>query len=126
MTDRGSSDTPRAGLTPDPRDPEGPHDILAAEEFPLGEADPHLHREPPHDVLAAEEFPLPYPDKRPVPPGWAGIGRAGRARRPPRAATVAALLGCAWILAQLARRSTLRRSGGISEQRSEPAAAAGR
>ncbi len=39
-------------------DPEPPHDILAAEEFPLGAGDPALHAEPVHDVLAAEEFPL--------------------------------------------------------------------
>jgi hypothetical protein len=40
------------------QDPEPPHDILAAEEFPLGAGDPALHAEPPHDILAAEEFPL--------------------------------------------------------------------
>jgi hypothetical protein len=32
------------------------HDVLAAEEFPLGDADPGLHVEPAHDVLAADEF----------------------------------------------------------------------
>lgn len=32
------------------------HDVLAAEEFPLGAADPRLHDEPPHDILAAEMF----------------------------------------------------------------------
>jgi hypothetical protein len=37
-------------------DGEAPHDILAAEEFVVGSADPALHVEPPHDVLAAEEF----------------------------------------------------------------------
>lgn len=31
-------------------------DVLAAEEFGVGEADPALHEEPPHDVLAADEF----------------------------------------------------------------------
>ncbi len=36
--------------------PETVHDILAAEEFGVGEADPGLHREPPRDVLAADEF----------------------------------------------------------------------
>jgi hypothetical protein len=36
--------------------PEDVHDVLAAEEFGMGEADPALHRESPHDVLAAEEF----------------------------------------------------------------------
>jgi hypothetical protein len=34
------------------------HDVLAADEFPLGDADPVLHSEPIHDVLAADEFPL--------------------------------------------------------------------
>ncbi len=32
------------------------HDILAAEEFAVGDSDPRLHEEPAHDVLAAEEF----------------------------------------------------------------------
>jgi len=46
---------------------DSPHDVLAAEEFPLGSADPVLHaehaiEEPPHDVLAAEEFPVGGPD----------------------------------------------------------------
>src|SRR5579875_967630 len=53
---------------------EPPHDILAAEEFPLGAADPLLQRrarvvlppdpsgiDVPHDVLAAEEFAIPAP-----------------------------------------------------------------
>jgi hypothetical protein len=31
-------------------------DVLAAEEFAVGAADPALHHEPAHDVLAAEEF----------------------------------------------------------------------
>jgi hypothetical protein len=35
---------------------ESAHDILAAEEFAVGDSDPRLHREPAHDVLAAEEF----------------------------------------------------------------------
>jgi hypothetical protein len=42
--------------------PESPHDVLAAEEFGMGTADPALHVEPPHDVLAAEEFELPAGD----------------------------------------------------------------
>jgi hypothetical protein len=32
------------------------HDVLAAEEFGMGTADPALHEVPPHDVLAADEF----------------------------------------------------------------------
>ncbi|MEO6858991.1 MAG: hypothetical protein ABI323_10445 [Solirubrobacteraceae bacterium] len=35
---------------------ESAHDILAAEEFAVGDSDPRLHHEPAHDVLAAEEF----------------------------------------------------------------------
>jgi len=38
------------------------HDVLAAEEFGMGTADPALHVEPPHDVLAAEEFEVPAGD----------------------------------------------------------------
>jgi hypothetical protein len=34
------------------------HDVLAAEEFVVPARDPGLHVEPPHDVLAAEEFEL--------------------------------------------------------------------
>ena len=49
------------------------HDVLAAEEFGMGAADPGLHHGPvtlpsdptgieePHDVLAAEEFAMPAP-----------------------------------------------------------------
>jgi hypothetical protein len=37
---------------------EGPHDVLAAEEFVVPAPDPGLHVEQPHDVLAAEEFEL--------------------------------------------------------------------
>jgi hypothetical protein len=39
-------------------DPAAPHDVLAAEEFPVGVGDPALHEEPVHDLLAAEEFPV--------------------------------------------------------------------
>lgn len=59
------------------REQEPPHDVLAAEEFPLGVGDPVLHhRGPvllppdpsgidlPHDVLAAEEFAMPAPSAR--------------------------------------------------------------
>jgi hypothetical protein len=38
--------------------PDAPHDVLAAEEFPLGAGDPALHAEDAHDVLAADAFPL--------------------------------------------------------------------
>ena len=38
------------------------HDVLAAEEFPLGSPDPALKPDPAHDVLAAEEFPVGTPD----------------------------------------------------------------
>jgi hypothetical protein len=54
---------------------EGPHDVLAAEEFVLPGPDPALKRlrlpdDPtgiaePHDVLAAEEFPFPAPPQQP-------------------------------------------------------------
>ena len=53
-------------------EPEGAHDVLAADEFALPARDPDLHRHgpvrlpedpsgdtEPHDVLAAEEFPMP-------------------------------------------------------------------
>jgi hypothetical protein len=58
-------------------EPERAHDVLAAEEFGMGDADPRLHHGPvtlpsdptgieePHDVLAAEEFAMPAPR-----PGW--------------------------------------------------------
>jgi hypothetical protein len=49
-----------------PGDPSGinqPHDVLAAEEFPMpGRAAGDIPPDPihePHDVLAAEEFPMP-------------------------------------------------------------------
>jgi hypothetical protein len=43
---------------------EQPHDILAAEEFGIGDRDDRYPRDPtglqePHDVLAAEEFAMP-------------------------------------------------------------------
>ena len=48
----------------EPQEP--PHDILAAEEFALGDADPVLHteHEKPHDVLAVDEYGMPAPDPR--------------------------------------------------------------
>jgi hypothetical protein len=46
-----------------PRDPaDGPHDVLAAEEFVVPAPDPGLQGDGPHDVLAAEEFVVPAPD----------------------------------------------------------------
>jgi len=36
--------------------PDDVHDVLAAEEFGMGTADPALHELPAHDVLAADEF----------------------------------------------------------------------
>jgi hypothetical protein len=41
---------------------DGPHDVLAAEEFVVPAPDPGLHSDGPHDVLAAEEFVMPAPD----------------------------------------------------------------
>jgi hypothetical protein len=38
--------------------PDGPRDVLAAEEFVVPAPDPGLHVDRPHDVLAAEEFEL--------------------------------------------------------------------
>jgi hypothetical protein len=85
---------------PDP-DSEPPHDILAAEEFALGEADPGLHREPATDVLAAEEFALPAADQHALPPDVAdgpsagGLARPGTTRAPTwlsRGVPLAALL----------------------------------
>jgi hypothetical protein len=51
----------------DPRRPEEPHDILAAEEFGIGTRDERFPADPagaedPHDVLAAEEFAMPARD----------------------------------------------------------------
>lgn len=41
-----------------------PIDVLAAEEFPVGDADAHSHPsgDAPHDVLAADEFAVPAAD----------------------------------------------------------------
>ncbi|MFZ0384638.1 MAG: hypothetical protein WAL22_03140 [Solirubrobacteraceae bacterium] len=41
---------------------DGPHDVLAAEEFVVPAPDPGLHGDEPRDVLAAEEFVVPAPD----------------------------------------------------------------
>jgi hypothetical protein len=53
----------KARAKPDPA-----HDVLAADEFAVGEGDRQLHRDPPHDVLAAEEFAVPASNPRSVPP----------------------------------------------------------
>ncbi len=62
----------------EPTETDGPHDVLAAEEFGVPGADPDLHHGPvvlpedptgdpePHDVLAAEEFPMPAPRQGPA------------------------------------------------------------
>ena len=85
--------------TPDPRlHVEPPHDVLAAEEFAVGDYDPVLHHHgpvalpgdptgiaEPHDVLAAEEFAMPAP-RRPETPGAPAV------RRPPRTVLAAAAL----------------------------------
>jgi hypothetical protein len=60
---------------------EEPHDILAAEEFPMPAPegahderplvlppDPRGDDEEPHDILAAEEFPMPAPPRHAHPP----------------------------------------------------------
>jgi hypothetical protein len=41
---------------------DGPHDVLAAEEFVVPAPDPGLHVDRARDVLAAEEFVVPAPD----------------------------------------------------------------
>jgi hypothetical protein len=48
----------------DPTGIDGPHDVLAAEEFGIGTREERYPSDPsgiqePHDVLAAEEFPMP-------------------------------------------------------------------
>jgi len=73
-------------------DPEGPHDVLAAEEFGVPAPDPMLAHEPlevpsdpddpegelpPHDVLAGEEFPIPA-----APARGADAESTGGSRRP--------------------------------------------
>jgi hypothetical protein len=45
-----------AAMTDHDDTPDTVHDVLAAEEFGMGEADPGLHQESPRDVLAADEF----------------------------------------------------------------------
>jgi hypothetical protein len=64
------------------------HDVLAAEAFAVGEADPGLHGEPAHDVLAAEAFAVPAPAGS-EPPGDAAPARRGA----PAGALAGALAG---------------------------------
>jgi hypothetical protein len=77
---------------------EPPHDVLAAEEFPVGAADPVLRRrarielppdgsDEPHDVLAAEEFAIPAPPPRP--PGAVALRAPERSSWGARAASAA-------------------------------------
>jgi hypothetical protein len=113
-----------------------PHDVLAAEEFPLGSADPVLHHhgpvvlppdptgiQQPHDVLAAEEFPLPAPRTCPRPASPSPAAEAqrleadmpGRARserwwqRRPRSRSRLAAAAAGLVLLALVRRFGLRR-----------------
>lgn len=123
-------------------DDEPPHDVLAAEQFPLGSADPLLHHrgsivlppdptgiKAPHDVLAAEEFPLPAPPLRQaafwrpsasVPPSPAGAeeGRRGEQRHG-RARRGLAIATAAVGALALARRHGLRRRGAGPQQRTQ-------
>ena len=89
------------------------HDVLAAEEFPLGTPDPALHRttfeppadpsgiEEPHDVLAADEFAVPA---GPVDAG----GPSTAAKGGVAAAGAAALAAAVGALAVLRRRRRSR------------------
>jgi hypothetical protein len=59
-----SMDERNPDVPEDPSGIEGPHDVLAAEEFGIGARDERLPPDPtgihePHDVLAAEEFAMP-------------------------------------------------------------------
>lgn len=54
----------RPEVPPDPSGIEEPHDVLAADELPIGTRDERFPPDPtgihePHDVLAAEEFAMP-------------------------------------------------------------------
>ncbi len=57
------SDRPNPRLPEDKSGIDGPHDVLAADEFAVpGREDGDIPRDPiqqPHDVLAAEEFAIP-------------------------------------------------------------------
>ena len=85
------------------------HDVLAAEEFGMGVADPGLYHGPvtlpsdptgieePHDVLAAEEFAMPAPRPGSHAPGEAPSHRS-------RARLVAAGAVAFVIVRRLARK----------------------
>lgn len=84
-----------------PEDPSGieePHDVLAAEEFGIGDRDERLPPDPtgihePHDVLAAEEFAMPA-GERGVHPAAA---QPGRRSWTPFALVLAAALAVLWL-----------------------------
>jgi hypothetical protein len=91
------SDRPNQRLPEDPSGIEGPHDVLAAEEFAMPTrsardipADP-IHE--PHDVLAAEEFAMPV----------GGTGAQGSGGLQPRTLIPSLLLG-ALVAALVLRR----------------------
>ncbi len=98
------------------RQPEPPHDVLAAEEFALPAPDPRLHHRPlqlpedptgiaePHDVLAAEEFALPAPISVSVGPA------AGHSAARHRSLRVIAGASAALLATILARRVAGRAS----------------
>lgn len=63
-------DEQNQGVPGDPSGIEEPHDVLAAEEFGIGDRDERLPPDPtgiqePHDVLAAEEFAMPAGEDSP-------------------------------------------------------------
>ncbi len=110
-----------------PPSEEQPHDVLAAEEFPLGAADPLLHHrgplrlppdptglDQPHDVLAAEEFPLPAPSARHPAPSADRTLRSAECSVPARrlARTVVPGLTGLAVVALLVRRALGRRTLG--------------
>lgn len=92
------------------REPDSPHDVLAAEAFAFPAPDPRLHHGPlhvpedptgiaePHDVLAAEEFALPVP----TPSRMAAAGGHSEARH--RGLRLVAGVGAALLAARLVRR----------------------
>lgn len=95
MSDRREIDLPE-----DPTGIEGPHDVLAAEEFAMptrsaGDIPPDpTGIQEPHDVLAAEEFPVP----------GAGVDRDGPGGIDPRSLIPGLLLVVAVLLVLRRRR----------------------
>jgi hypothetical protein len=92
------SDRQNPRLPEDPSGIEGPHDVLAAEEFAMPTrsardipADP-IHE--PHDVLAAEEFAMPV----------GGTGSQGSGGLQPRTLIPSVLLGVLVAAVLLRRR----------------------